>query len=848
MVSLHRPAATLFLACALPIFCMAQMAATLNGTVEDQSAAVISSAKATLLNENSGECRRVATDEEGHFLFKNLAGGEYLLSVESAGFQNFETTVRVAGASLNLNIRMKIAAGEQVTVRSTPADRVSPESNSDALKINDNFLRVLPAESQNLSPLLARFLSPAASGTGGPSIVVDGIEADQLDDLPVSAIKRMAINRNPYSAEYRRPGKARVEVTTKTGSTTLFHGGLALYWRNSAFDARNALAKTKSDLNRSVWDATFSGPFLWKKASFFLAAQQLTSDESVVVNALTPTGPLFENVPTSLRGSDFLGRIDLRRSSHLLSFLCGFSRKRDDNRTVGGLNLLETRSGETNRADRIQFTDQATLSPTLLNTIRIFARKRTIRVGALPMGPATVVNGAFVGGVPQASKVEHQDFFEIDNTTVHTHGNHMFRFGETARIWTVHGMDQSNLGGTFEFGDLHHLALQRPYVFRINQGSSGVSFSVHEVSGFLQGDLKLHSALSVSAGVRYEWQSALDRRNSLAPRLAIAYAPGDQKTVFRAGAGIFYENLPEAAIWRASILNGIQQTEWVLSNPTYPNAGSPGNWNVPPSAFHLARDLQVPYLLNASVSVERELSTGTQLTLETHTVRGLHLFRTRDTNAPLPQTGVRPLSGFLNLNQLESTAAMRSTGFSVNFRGHLGKRAYIVAQYTLSNTINDAAGLFSLPANNYDLRAERGRAGFDRRHQLTLTGMVDLPASTRIGAVLALSSAPPFDITTGFDDNHDTVATDRPPGITRNAGQATGMAQLDLRCTKLVRLPHLLNREGAAKHFDLSIDAFNVLNHTNYNTYVGVTSSALFGRPVTALPARTVQVSIRYRF
>ncbi len=616
----------------------------------------------------------------------------------------------------------------------------------------------------------------------------------------------MAINRNPYSAEYRRPGKARVEVTTKTGSTTLFHGGLALYWRNSAFDARNALAQTKSDLNRSVWDATFSGPFLWKKASFFLAAQQLTSDESVVVNALTPTGPLFENVPTSLRGSDFLGRIDLRRSSHLLSFLCGFSRKRDDNRTVGGLNLLETRSGETNRADRIQFTDQATLSPTLLNTIRIFARKLTIRVGALPMGPATVVNGAFVGGVPQASKVEHQDFFEIDNTTVHTHGNHMFRFGETARIWTVHGMDQSNLGGTFEFGDLHHLALQRPYVFRINQGSSGVSFSVHEVSGFLHRDLKLHSALSVSAGVRYEWQSALDRRNSLAPRLAIAYAPGDQKTVFR--AGIFYENLPEAAIWRASILNGIQQIEWVLSSPPYPNAGSPGNWNVPPSTFHLARDLQVPYLLNASVSVERELSTGTQLTLETHTVRGLHLFRTRDTNAPLPQTGVRPLSGFLNLNQLESTAAMRSTGFSVNFRGHLGKRAYIVAQYTLSNTINDAAGLFSLPANNYDLRAERGRAGFDRRHQLTLTGMVDL----------------------------------------RNAGQATGLAQLDLRCTKLVRLPHLLNREGAAKRFDLSIDAFNVLNHTNYNTYVGVTSSALFGRPVTALPARTVQVSIRYRF
>jgi len=340
----------------------------------------------------------------------------------------------------------------------------------------------------------------------------------------------------------------------------------------------------------------------------------------------------------------------------------------------------------------------------------------------------------------------------------------------------------------------------------------------------------------------------LDRRHSFAPRIAIAYAPGDQKTVLRAGAGIFYENLPEAAIWRASILNGIQQTEWVLSNPAYPNSGPPGSWSVPPSTFHLAKDLLAPYLLHASVSVERQLWTGTQLTIETHTVRGLHLFRTRDVNAPLPQTGVRPLSGFLNLNQLKSTAMMRSTGFSVNFRGHLGRRTYIVAQYALSKTVNDVAGLFTLPANNYDLRAERGRAGFDRLHQFTVTGMVDLPASMRIGAVFALSSAPPFDIITGFDNNHDTVATDRPPGITRNTGRASGLAQLDLRFTRLFGLPRLFNREGVAKNFDLSIDAFNVLNYTNYNTYVGVISSPLFGRPVTALPARTVQLSIRYRF
>jgi len=51
--------------------------------------------------------------------------------------------------------------------------------------------------------------------------------------------------------------------------------------------------------------------------------------------------------------------------------------------------------------------------------------------------------------------------------------------------------DQANFGGTFEFGDLEHFALQHSYVYRINRGSPNVSFSMYEVSGFFQSDLKL---------------------------------------------------------------------------------------------------------------------------------------------------------------------------------------------------------------------------------------------------------------------------------------------------------------------------------------------------------------------
>jgi len=68
-------------------------------------------------------------------------------------------------------------------------------------------------------------------------------------------------------------------------------------------------------------------------------------------------------------------------------------------------------------------------------------------------------------------------------------------------------------------------------------------------------------------------------------------------------------------------------------------------------------------------------------------------------------------------------------------------------------------------------------------------GTLNLPAGFRFGAVLAVSTAPPFNITTGADDNHDSVATDRPPGVGRNTGHGPNLLQLDLRFGKSFRFP-----------------------------------------------------------
>jgi len=46
----------------------------------------------------------------------------------------------------------------------------------------------------------------------------------------------------------------------------------------------------------------------------------------------------------------------------------------------------------------------------------------------------------------------------------------------------------------------------------------------------------------------------------------------------------------------------------------------------------------------------------------------------------------------------------------------------------------------------------------------------------------------------------------------------------------------------------VSFDAFNLFNHTNLTNIIGETSSSRFGQAASALPARTIQMSVRFNF
>jgi Carboxypeptidase regulatory-like domain/TonB dependent receptor-like, beta-barrel len=834
---------------------VAQSAITLSGTVEDPTGAAITKARLTLINKATGEKREAVANGAGSFGFENIPPGQYSLQATAKNYETVVQAITVGAQPLAaIKIKMKISIEDEVTIYESSVEPViSPGRNADALKFDDDLLRELPAPGQNILPVIANFLSPAALGAEGVSLIVDGAESGDLD-IPASAIKRVRINRNPYSAEFRRPGKGRVEVTTADGSRKRIHGGAALFSRNSHFDARNPFAQVKPDLDRRLFEAFFSGPLPGMRASFFLSGERLINDESAVVNARTLAGPVIENILTPERRASLLGRLQFYLNDrHKLEARYDFNNEAERNRGVGGFHLSSQAISAAERRHRFYLSERAILSSSLINDLRFIFERREERRGAPATGPAIVVNGAFTGGSSQIFRASQETILRFQDFATYPRNRQTLRVGVEARPKWLEATEGSNLAGTFEFSSLDRYALGEPFVFRINQGHPAVSFSQHEVSGFFQDEMQLRPNLNLTLGLRYDWQSNIHDRNNFAPRLAFAYAPGSQKTVLRSGAGIFYEHVPESVTQRALLFDGARIRELVISNPSFPGPFGIGQASLLlPSVVRVAPDIRAPYVFQAGFSIERALWSKAQMAVEYQTLRGLYLLRSRNLNATLPETRQRPDPNLLNINQVESSASMRSNALSVTFRGSISSWFKGMAQYTLSHTTGNTSGPFVLPANNYDLRPELGRADFDQRHQFTYAGTLELPRSFRVGLLLRLASGKPFDITTGLDDNLDTVANDRPPGVTRNAGRGPGLAQLDLRLTKLFSVPRPFKGFNHSKNdspnLEISIDLFNALNHTNFTNFIGVQSSPFFGQANSALPARTIQLSTRYRF
>jgi outer membrane receptor protein involved in Fe transport len=824
---------------------------TLRGIVQDQTGAVLQGARVTLTDDAGRTVRSVVTDAKGEFLVDRLPAGAYVLEGEFEGFRPATVNVRIGTRRLPLQTLVLQVAGQSQEITVNAGGDVlgaAANANRDAVVLDDKDLKNLPIFDRDVVGTLARFLDASAMGSGGVTLVVDGMEARKVGVAP-SAIQQVKINQDPYTAEFPRPGRGRIEVITKAG-TDKYSGSVDVTFRDAHLNARDPFAETRPPEQRRIYETVLGGPvFDGKHTSFLFTLDRREENLQSIVFAEGPAGLINVIVPQPDRGLELSGSLNHQQGKrHTLSVRFTNESTSTGNQGVGGTTLPESGADDRGHEAQVILGARSVLTGHLLNEFRLLLGHETSATVSLFPGRHVVVLDAFTAGGAQADQSTTEDHFNLSEAATYLRGKHLVKAGFQVPDFSRRGFDdRSNRDGTFTFSSLDDYALGRPLSFVRQQGDGHLVFLQKVFGAFIQDQINVSDRLSITPGLRYDWQNIFTDNNNLAPRLSAAYALG-KKTVLRGGAGVFYDRAGDGPIREVLRSREEKLVRVVLLNPGYPEPIGSGTADAPVrSIVTLAPDIQIPYTVQYGFGLERIVAKGTTVAVNYLGARGVDLFRSHDVNAPPPPLYLsRPNPAFGQIRQIESTGRQTAQSLQLIGRGRLAPRVKGSVQYTFAKARNDTNGINALPANNYDLASEWGRAGFDQRHKLEALLQLKAGDWTDFGMAVSLGSGRPYSLQTGRDGFHTGQTNARPAGVARNTLQGPGQASVDLRWSHEFALG--AGKEDDAPAWSIGVDAFNILNHVNYAGYIGTITSPFFGQAIAALPPRRIQLSAGFHF
>ncbi|MBM3775847.1 MAG: carboxypeptidase regulatory-like domain-containing protein, partial [Acidobacteria bacterium] len=456
----------------------------LSGVLIDPSGTPVAGVPA-VLSSPAGE-RISQTGPEGAFRFDGLAPGSYRLRILVPGFDPVDQGVRPGG---RLVVRLKLAVlKERVTVAGQGAQiSTALDSNRDAISVERELLENLPVLDLDYIAALSRFLDPATAAEGGPSLIVDGMEARNAGVTP-SAIQEIKINQNPYTVEYPRWSRRRIEVITRTAADR-YHGTLNLLFRDHHLNAREAFALLRPPERRRIVEGSLFGPIgRGQKMSFLLSGMRESENLQAVVFARGPEGAIIRNTPTPQQNT--YGSLRISRQfgdAQSMFWQVNFQDRWQNNVGVGGTLLPESGLQSRFREDEFLFNHRAVITPALLSQFRILLGRFWAPARSNLAAPKLVVSDAFTGGGAQGDVLRTEVHTSITWLLTRTAGSHTMKFGFNVPDWSRRGLsDRSNQLGTFYFGSLEDFRLGRPFAAVLQQGEPKTVFTEKTLGAFFQ--------------------------------------------------------------------------------------------------------------------------------------------------------------------------------------------------------------------------------------------------------------------------------------------------------------------------------------------------------------------------
>lgn len=501
------------------------------------------------------------------------------------------------------------------------------------------------------------------------------------------------------------------------------------------------------------------------------------------------------------------------------------------------------------------------LSPTMVNVARTSFSRTTnsaVTTGSTPAlqffpGSGRQDGNVSIGGISAIGgntlipfDLRQNRFTEADDM-LWTHGAHSVRFGAAFARLQTNTYFPTRSGGAWVFQSLPAFLAGTALTFNgaINSPAaySHRDFRDFEFTPYIQDDWKVTSRLTLNLGVRWEFISnPIETHNQLwtivnfatdnaytnvphvmknnptmgawNPRVGFAFDPlADHKTSIRGGFGLF-RNPIMPPNYGGNYWGNKPWLQVLENSPIYPTpfATTPGT--IPPftqpSGFDYNTDT-TPYMIQYNLNVQREIVSGTTLSVGYVGSHGVHLLTQYEHNPPIRTVGANGqlVFGVLNGTTVKGNPRLNTSGlFSVynafapiatsrynSLQAALNRRfarnAQVQVSYTWSRCLDNGGSWASYQSNGaagesnpYNFNQDFGPCVFDVNQALRVNGLYALPLhgnrlveGWQLTGIMTRSTGLPYNISNGFDIvGYTSSGTPRPnvvSGCDMNSGTFT---------------------------------------------------------------------------
>jgi len=793
---------------------------TLRGEVVDQKGAPISGAVCTLHGPTLPEQGEpVTTGDRGTFEFTGLIPGTYRLTCAAVGYEpvakdSIQISESEVPSTLQMELPAEVIVRQSVEVTAKAPTAVTQEAAPPATLSNPQ-IKSLPLVVQKFKAALpmipgvvrtpdGRLAIKGAIENQGTLLVdsaetVDPVTGSFSIDVPLDAVESVDVFKSAYQVEYGRFSGGLTTVQTKAPSSQWDYE-LNDFVPTPRFRSGHMVG-IEDDSPRLY----LSGPFMADKFTFSEAFTYDYSSQPV-------RGLAWPNNETHKQGwtsfSDFYYTFS---PQHLTSVDVKFFPVRRQYDNIDSL-IPQTASADYGQSGYSIGAHDRYLFPGggILTTMAQFTDFDSYSHGQgsenLLVTPTGWEGNFFNAWTRSSAQQEVQENYLFPRQ--HWYGRHDFKVGGDI----VHRDYQ----GTSLYHPVQLLRADNSLAEEIDFGPIGqLDTSDTELAAFVGDHWIFNEHISIDYGLRLSGQT-LGEPAAVSPRAGIVYSPGKKgRTIFRGGAGVFYDRLPllagdytQNATRQVTLFDssGVALGPPIVYSPYYEEFKDDGR-KIVPSGATLG---STPYNITWNTEIDQEIRPDVIARVSFLSSRTYNEF-TVDPEVLSPTTGWLLLSnlGASRYDELEATLRVRpSDKVDFNFsyvnstaRGDLNTMAFVYVPYERPVIQPNLFG--TLPTSVPD--------------RVVTWGRFKLPQKFIVSPVLDWHSGFPFSI---YDDLQNYVG---PP----NSRRFPTFLSLDLRTSKDFRISFI---PWLRKHMLRgSVSIFNLTNHGNYRDVYNTVTSPYFG-------------------